>query len=409
MPKRSAHISTREAMMTALQNVVRLAALGSAIAWSGTGWTQQTGESRPKDEPVQRESKRSREEPSKKEKTPAEVSRAKQLEEFRRQQRELNDQIRRLTRGRAEPARRPSWPFHLGLQGDWYFSEPRSNELGATFEQADESLRTQLGLPEGQGLVVTSVAPGGPASRVGLRENDVLTTLADKPLATPADLVTQLKAAGEKVVPLQVLRSGKPVTIQVKPEYHVTFGPAEASRSRYQLGVQVRPIDDTLRAQLGLTDRQGLLVTAVEPGSAAETAGIKKHDILMAVGDQSLKGTEDLINQIRKSSGKALSFKVLRGGKTIDVEVTPSAGKDAATDVDELDLVPSVRAVRPSGGLRVPQPFDWMITGERPMAIPLPSERQLGDLRGEVRDLRRSIEQLQKSLERNPGPDRAEK
>ncbi len=210
---------------------------------------------------------------------------------------------------------------------------------------ADESLRTQLGLKEKQGLIVESVTPGGPAARVGLEVNDVLLTLADQPLATHADLIKSLKEAGDKPVPLQLLRSGKPITISIKPETHVTFGPVETPQPRYQLGVQVESLDDTLRPQLKLSD-QGVAGQFRRAGSAAEKAGFKKYDILLAVGEAPLKGTEALIEQIQKSSRKALKVKILRGGESLTLEVTPSLRPETESD---NDLEPSVRGVFPSG------------------------------------------------------------
>src|SRR5579863_10165084 len=43
---------------------------------------------------------------------------------------------------------------------------------GVSLDVPDESLRAQLGLPAGQGLVVSAVSPEGPAARAGLTKND---------------------------------------------------------------------------------------------------------------------------------------------------------------------------------------------------------------------------------------------
>lgn len=406
--------------MTGLRNVFGLAALGSALVWSSAGWAQQESDKPSQEEPAQRERA-----------TRHEKSNRERRELLKKQTEELTDRMRRLNR---EPLRRgievSAPPFRFNLRGDWYLSEPRPNDLGASIVPADESLRTQLGLTDGQGLIVKSVAHGGPAFQIGLQANDVLTSLADKPLATPADLIKQLKEAGEKVVPLQVLRSGKSMTIQVKPIYHVTFGPVETTRPRYLLGVQVESLDETLRAQLKLPDQEGLLVNAVEPESAAEKAGFKKYDILLAVGDQPLKGSEDLVSRIQNSSGKALTFKLLRGGKTITVEVTPTIQPDAEAGSHELGLEPSVRAVRPSGMIWDDHKYNWTLPARPPhtvvydplwrqqtenfpvaqaFGLPHPSELQFGELQGEVKELRRLIENLQKSLQAKPDSDHTER
>ncbi|SIO01715.1 serine protease Do [Singulisphaera sp. GP187] len=415
--------------MTGLQSVVRLAALGSAMIWSTVGWAQQETDKPNQDDQAQREPNAAPEKKSSREKSSARLTPAE--ESLKKQAEELSNSVRRLNRARNLHRERPmgriefqTHPFRFNVQGDWYFSEPRPNDLGMSVVPAEESLRTQLGLPDGQGLIVKSVAHGGPAFRIGLQVNDVLTSLGDKPLTTPADLVKQLKEAGEKPVPLQVLRSGKSMSIQVKPEYHVSFGPVETTRPRYQLGVQVASLDDTLRAQLKVADQEGLLVSAVEPGSAAEKAGLKKYDILLAAGDQSLKSPEDLVNQIQNSSGKALTFKLLRGGKTITLEVTPAILPDDESSSLEHGLAPSLRAVRPSG-LVLPQNLDAAFPGHRPQTFPFPthydplwrqqpgnfhsSEPELGELQGEVTELRRLIEKLQKSLQAQTDSDHSER
>ncbi|WP_406700743.1 PDZ domain-containing protein [Singulisphaera sp. Ch08] len=403
--------------MTGLRNVFGLAALGSTLVWSSAGWARQESDKPPQKEAGRAETKEIHTEKSTRERREA----------LKKQTEELTDRMRRLKREHLRRGFEFSIPpFHLNVRGDgydWYLSEPRSNELGAGIVSAEEALRTQLGLPDGQGLSVKSVEPDGPAARVGLQVNDILTTLAGKPLATPADLIKQLKEAGEKPVPLQILRSGKSMTIQVKPESHVTFGPVAATRPQYQLGVQVATLDETLRSQLKVPDREGLLVSVVETGSAAEKAGLKKHDILLAVGEQPLRSPEDLVNQIQNSDGKALNFKLLRAGKIITLEVAPALKPDTETDSPDLDNAPSVRGVRPSG-LVLPQRFDpsfpfpraydplWrQRTGNFPVrqtfTLPHTSGSQHGDLQGEVMELRRLIEQLQNSLQTKPASDRS--
>jgi len=54
---------------------------------------------------------------------------------------------------------------------------------------------------------VSEVAPGGPAARAGLRPGDVVTELAGKPLASPAELASALeKLPSGQVVRLKVTR-----------------------------------------------------------------------------------------------------------------------------------------------------------------------------------------------------------
>src|SRR5262249_24588798 len=93
---------------------------------------------------------------------------------------------------------------------------PREGRLGVGVEKPGEALADQLGLPEGEGLVVGKVLEGSPAARAGLKPNDILLQLGGK--AVPADteqfrqLVKGLKANAP--VDVVILRKGKRQTIK---------------------------------------------------------------------------------------------------------------------------------------------------------------------------------------------------
>lgn len=269
--------------------------------------------------------------------------------------------------------------------------------LGATFEPADGALREQLDLPAGQGLVVASSEPEGAASRVGLKTNDVLLMIADKPVSKPDDLPKQLRAAGDGPVTLKLLRAGKPMTLNVKPQYRVTFGPVPSAARRYVIGVQVQPVEQALRAQLGLADDTGVVIGGVESGSPADRAGLKKHDIIVKVGDQSLKGVDVLLSHVQDSAGKPVTVTVLHRGTTRTVEVTPDAQQGLNLPVEDTARRNSYLTIQP----RPDAPLRWTVTS-RDMAQPAPTASQgpqLGQILRELKGLRAEVEALRKALD----------
>lgn len=201
--------------------------------------------------------------------------------------------------------------------------DPADEALGATLEPAADSLRAQLGIPKDQGVVVAMLADDGPAARAGLMQNDILLSLAGKPLAQADDLPKQLKAAGESPVRLEVLRAGKPLSLKVRPVYRVTLGEAGEEKTDYHIGVSASPADDTLRSHLQLPSGRGLVVGEVVAGSPAEKAGVKAHDILLEMGGKPLDSTETLASVVHSSDGKATKLSLLRAGKPMSVDVTP--------------------------------------------------------------------------------------
>ena len=156
-----------------------------------------------------------------------------------------------------------------------------------------------------------------------------------KPLATAADLTNQLKAAGESAVSLKVLRAGKPVTIQVRPSYRVTLAPATDPQTEYYLGVPLEPVDDALRAQLGLSAGQGVVITEVVKDSPAEKAGVKIHDVALELGGKPIGSREDLVRLVQANRDMPSTLKVLRAGKPLTIPITAAQRKVQAQAVQE--------------------------------------------------------------------------
>lgn len=90
--------------------------------------------------------------------------------------------------------------------------------LGVGLADADETLRSQLSLWGGEGLVVTSVENDSPAAKSGALVNDVLVKLDGKALTSIDALQEQLQTIAEKAVTLELMRRGQPATLTVTPE-----------------------------------------------------------------------------------------------------------------------------------------------------------------------------------------------
>src|SRR5262249_13002068 len=132
-------------------------------------------------------------------------------------------------------------------------------------------------------------------------------------------------------------RAGKKMTIVVKPEYHVSFTAVQPEQTRYYLGVAVKAIDVTLRAQLpGLPERQGLVVDAVEPRSPPRQAGVKLSDPLSKVGDAPVTDLDSLTARIQATGGKSVPLKVVRAGRPMTITVVPAPRRTTPARVVEL-------------------------------------------------------------------------
>lgn len=88
--------------------------------------------------------------------------------------------------------------------------------LGIVSEPVPDALRTQLSLPENQGLLVEQVAPQSPAA-AAIQRYDILLKADGKPLVHVGDLIAVVGEAKGKKINLDVVRKGKPMKVEVTP------------------------------------------------------------------------------------------------------------------------------------------------------------------------------------------------
>ena len=97
------------------------------------------------------------------------------------------------------------------------------------------------------------------------------------------------------------------------------------SRPRLRLGIAVAPshVARRLRRAVGLPERDGLLVRAVERGSAADSAGVEKGDLVVAAAGNPVQDLDDLHRALdRLNEGETLTLGLVRGTEDREVEVT---------------------------------------------------------------------------------------
>ena len=95
---------------------------------------------------------------------------------------------------------------------------------------------------------------------------------------------------------------------------------------RAYLGVGTQParLPDAVAKELG--QETGLLLVSVDPGSAAEAGGLFLGDTLVALGETPVRQRDDLFNGLGGGRiGKALTVRILRGGKLVELPVSPAA------------------------------------------------------------------------------------
>jgi membrane-associated protease RseP (regulator of RpoE activity) len=96
--------------------------------------------------------------------------------------------------------------------------EPPAFWIGVTVSSVEPALRTQLRLPDKQGLLVIDVMKDSPAAKAEVKVHDILLKIIDKPLDSQQTLLELVQSAGEKPVQLELVREGRTQKIDVTPE-----------------------------------------------------------------------------------------------------------------------------------------------------------------------------------------------
>jgi regulator of sigma E protease len=115
--------------------------------------------------------------------------------------------------------------------------------------------------------VLEDVAPGYPAQRAGLQENDLISAVDGQKIQWWGEFTERIRASGGKPVALDVERKGQPLHLVVTPQSATN----ERGETVYQIGVQVH--DETAYKRVSFSEgaQYASLVTVEK---IKETAGI---------------------------------------------------------------------------------------------------------------------------------------
>lgn len=135
------------------------------------------------------------------------------------------------------------------------------------------------------------------------------------------------------------------------------LGPAWPNRAA--IGVVARELPEGIAEHLGLEPGQGVIIGRTFEDSPAAKAGIQQHDIIIQIGEETVKSPMDLQRLVQQSEGQAIDITWVHQGKKQTGKVTPVQGKELkAMQHHELefmlkDLTDSLQE-QALGGLNAP-------------------------------------------------------
>jgi serine protease Do len=197
--------------------------------------------------------------------------------------------------------------------------------LGVLIQKVTPEIADSLGLDKAQGALVANVSKDGPADKAGVKVGDVIVEFDGKEVKDSGDLpIIVARTAVDKKVRMKVVREKKEVVLgvavgELKDEEVVAAVPEKG-----ELGLTVQRLTPQMAESLGLAKTEGVVVSAVEPGSAADEAGIRRGDVLMEIDRRPIRNLDEYRKSIAAiKKGRGVLFLVRRGESTLFLALKP--------------------------------------------------------------------------------------
>ena len=218
--------------------------------------------------------------------------------------------------------------FHPYVATTLALAPTPADRLGLTLKPVGDGLRTHLKLAADAGLLVEDIAKDSVLADADVKKFDVVVAVDDVPAKEPKKAVDLLLARvkEDKELRMKLVREGKPLVAKLRlaPTLRARlFEDKKPAETRFRIGVSLAGVDETLRKHLKIPTGEGAVVTSVEAGGAAADANIKQHDILLRWNNESIAGSEQLINIIQKNGGAIAKITLFREGEKDVMNVTP--------------------------------------------------------------------------------------
>lgn len=209
-----------------------------------------------------------------------------------------------------------------------FMSKPKWQRLCVAVAGPAMNILTALSIPAAMAMihhevpayvdkpaVIHGVERDSPAEAAGLQPGDLIQQIDGTNNPTWQDVMDYIAVNPDQDAPLTVRRDS--VTRQVT--MHLTSRSLDQEKMGYS---GLKPTEERIT------------VASVAPGSPAAEAGLKAGDIIVSVNnipiEQSVRGSEEVIRQIRNSPDKPITLAVNRAGAMVDITATPNVEQGEA-------------------------------------------------------------------------------
>ena len=200
--------------------------------------------------------------------------------------------------------------------------------IGVQIQPVTSDIADSLGLKKAEGALVAEPQADGPAAKAGIESGDVITAVNGAPVKDARELARTIGGfAPGNAVKLNVFHKGQdkvvnltlgqlPNTVEAKADNDddSDHGGTAHGTDVPRLGLTLAPAHSVAGA-----GKDGVVVTDVDPKSAAAERGFKEGDVILEVAGKTVASAgevRDAINTARADSKNSVLIRVRSGGSS---------------------------------------------------------------------------------------------
>ncbi len=173
--------------------------------------------------------------------------------------------------------------------------------IGVQIQPVTQEIADSMGLKQAEGALVADPQKDGPAAKAGIGSGDIITAVNGHSVKDARELARVIGGfAPGSTASLDVLHNGKsnvvsltlgqlPNTQEAKADLDTDRKESNQGSDIPRLGMTVAPADKVDGA-----GKQGVVVTKVDPKSAAADRGLKKGDVIVEVAGKTVTNPSDV-------------------------------------------------------------------------------------------------------------------
>jgi serine protease Do len=211
--------------------------------------------------------------------------------------------------------------------------------IGVQIQPVTADIADSLGLKKAEGALVAEPQANGPAAKAGIESGDVITSVNGETVKDARELARTIGGLAPGVsVKLNVLHKGTdkvvnltlgqlPNTLEAKADNDNNDddkGSATKGTDVPKLGMTVAPANSVAGA-----GKEGVVVTEVDPKSAAAERGFKEGDVILEVAGKTVANAGEVreaINAARADNKNSVLMRIKSGGSSRFVAVPLAKG-----------------------------------------------------------------------------------